>query len=109
MTEQLGKIISVKYGSGGYDDACHGLTVELAIGDGGSRVGDFKGNWTNYPTHAKYTLEEWKQSHLEATLWIMELMKQAKVNDVTKLAGKPVAITLEHNTLKSWRILTEVL
>ena len=42
--------------------------------------------------------------------YISKLLSEAKVDDITKLAGKPVEVTIdEFNSLKSWRILTEVL
>ncbi len=40
---------------------------------------------------------------------IIELLNQAKVDDVSKLKGKPVEIELDGNLLKSWRLLTEVI
>jgi hypothetical protein len=41
--------------------------------------------------------------------YVSKLLKEAKVDSVDKLKGKPVEVTFEGNTLKSWRILTEVL
>lgn len=42
--------------------------------------------------------------------YISKLLADAKVDDVTKLAGKPIELTInKHNSLESWRILTEVL
>jgi hypothetical protein len=41
--------------------------------------------------------------------YISSLLKDAKVDSVDKLKGKPVEVTLDGNQLKSWRILTEVL
>ena len=40
---------------------------------------------------------------------ISKLLQIAKVKEIIKLKGKPVEIEFESNTLKSWRILTEVL
>lgn len=37
------------------------------------------------------------------------ILKAAKVNYVSELINKPVEITLENNTFKTFRILTEVL
>jgi hypothetical protein len=36
-------------------------------------------------------------------------LKDAKVNSVDELKGKPVEVTFDGNMLKEWRILTEVL
>lgn len=107
MDKALGKISRVSYGSGGHDGAMFGLSVTLST-DIGS-VDDFKGWWTSYPAHAKYTKQDWEQAHLKATLEIMELLKQSKKSDVRQLEGVPVEVTFDGMTLKSWRILTEVL
>lgn len=39
---------------------------------------------------------------------VHEILKNAKVNHVSELIGKPVEVTIEHNTFKDFRILTEV-
>jgi hypothetical protein len=38
-----------------------------------------------------------------------KLLKQAKVDSVERLKGKPVEVTFDGNRLEEWRILTEVL
>lgn len=40
---------------------------------------------------------------------VVKLLKGAKVNYVSELIGKPVEITVENNTFKDFRILTECL
>jgi hypothetical protein len=45
----------------------------------------------------------------EIMRYVSKLLKDAKVDSVDKLKGKPVEVTLDGNTLKEWRILTEVL
>ena len=40
---------------------------------------------------------------------LSDVLKQAKVNTIDKLKNIPVEVTLEGNTFKSWRVLTEVL
>ena len=40
---------------------------------------------------------------------VSKYLKEAKVSSVDKLKGIPVEVTFENNTIKSWRILTEVL
>lgn len=40
---------------------------------------------------------------------IEEMMKLAKVDKFSKLAGVPIEVTTENLTIKSFRILTEVL
>lgn len=46
---------------------------------------------------------------VEIVSFIDELLCAAKVNNVSELKGKPVEVTIENNTFKSFRILTEVL
>jgi len=105
---KLGKIQSVKFGSGGYDDAMFGISFTLGGDSWG--VGDFKGQWSGDPIRgAEWTKEDRQERFGEIMVWIMELMATAKVNDITRLAGIPVEVTFDGNTLKSWRILTEVL
>jgi hypothetical protein len=41
--------------------------------------------------------------------YISDLLHDAKVDSVEKLKGVPVEILFEGNTLKEWRIFTEVL
>ena len=41
--------------------------------------------------------------------YLSKLLNDAKVDSVDKLKGIPVEVTLEDNTLKEWRVLTEVL
>lgn len=58
---------------------------------------------------------KWTESERDALLaklmrYISKLLADAKVDDVSKLVGKPIELTInEHNSLESWRILTEVL
>jgi hypothetical protein len=40
---------------------------------------------------------------------VNKLLKDAKVTSIDQLKGKPIEIINEGLTLKSWRILTEVL
>lgn len=41
--------------------------------------------------------------------FISKLLKEAKVDEVYQLKGKPVEVTFEGNMLKEWRLLTEVI
>ena len=40
---------------------------------------------------------------------VNQILKDAKVNYVSELLNKPVEVTIENNTFKDFRILTEVL
>ena len=111
MEKKLGKIESVRFGHGGYQDACIGLSVTLSAKGWG--VGDFKGGWDaeqiKHTEHTKWTEEERDKTYSETMRFLSKLLKEAKVDSVDKLKGVPVEVTLEGMMLKEWRILTEVI
>lgn len=104
---ELGKIKSIEFGSGGYDGAMTGLSVEL--GGQGWGVNDFKGTWSTRSEHAKWTEADQAEIWVETVKLIRDLCEKAKVKNLSGLHGKPVEVTFEGNLLKSWRILEEVL
>lgn len=106
---KLGKIRKVRYGFGGYQDAMFGIGFDLDMK--GSGVGDFWGMWPTsmWSERAQWTKEDAIREHGEIAMRLAKLMKEANVEDVKQLEGIPVEVTLDRNTLKSWRILTEVL
>lgn len=67
----------------------------------------------------KYTVNispecKWKNLNREETVTktieeVDRILKDAKVNYISELLNKPVEITIENNTFKAFRILTEVL
>lgn len=109
--KELGKIKSIRVGMGGYQDAMFGVTFDLG-GDGWG-VSDFWGFWSpsrmKHSEHCKWTEASRLQALTDAFVRLDSLMKSAKVNDSMKLAGIPIEVSFEGTTLKSWRILTEVL
>jgi len=106
--KQLMKITDASYGFGGYQDAMFGLSLTFAGGSLG--VGDFWGFWATEPSeYAKWTTEEQIKFHGENVMRIAQVLKDAKVMTVEQLAGIPVEVTFEGNTLREWRVLTEVL
>lgn len=108
IEKRLGKIQEIYVGSGGYDGAMFGVTVTL----GGSAwgVGDFKGTWSADPSdHAKWTKTDQLKNWGITMEWLKNLLRDANVSTVDGLKNIPVEITMENNTLKSWRILTEVI
>ncbi len=48
-------------------------------------------------------------SNDEIVRYISDLLDKAKVSDIYQLKGIPVEAEFEKNSLKNWRILTEVL
>ena len=111
MEKRLGKITSVKFGHGGYQDACLGLLVSLG-GDGWG-VGDFKGIWDaemiEVSKYTKWTEADRSKGYDETMRFLSKLLKEAKVDSVDRLKGIPVEVTFDGMLLQEWRILTEVI
>ena len=111
MEKKLGKIESVKFGIGGYQDAMIGLHVTL--GNKGWGVSDSRSAWDaetiTWSEHCKWTEAERNDTYAKLVRYVSKLLKDAKVDSVDKLKGIPVEVTFDGNLLKEWRILTEVL
>jgi len=107
----LGKIEKVYFGYGGYQDMQFGLTVVLSF-DGCGSVDFISGGWGETVQVDQYTKWTEKDRQIQRAKMVKEidkLLKDAKVKTIDELKGKPIEITNEGLTLKSWRILTEVL
>jgi hypothetical protein len=108
MEKKLGKIESVQFGLGGYQDCQLGLSITL--GDGGWGVGDFRGNWDaqtiKWSETCKWTEEDRDKGYSETMRFLSKLLKESKVRSVDKLKGIPVEVTFDGNVLKEWRVLT---
>jgi len=106
----LGKIESIKFGLNG---SRIGLFYTLAF----NLCSEVQSSYTVWdPEQVKVTqYARWTEADRDKELtelmrYISKLLADAKVDDVTKLAGKPIELVInEHNSLESWRILTEVL
>ncbi len=111
MEKKLGKITKVSFGHGGYQGAMLGIHFTLESGCRG--VCDTKSTWDSEliecTEYCKWTEEERTETYAEIMRYVSKLLKDAKVSDISRLNGKPVEITFEGNTLKGWRILTEVI
>lgn len=108
MRTEIGKIKTVYFGKGGYDDAMIGITFTL--GGEAWGVGDFWGQWATKITEGTQWTEESRTTKLgETVMRILQLLQDAKVSKVDDLMNIPVEVSFEGNTLKSWRILTEVI
>ena len=105
--KELGRIKSATFGRGGYQDAMIGFAVEL--GGEAWGVSDFVGTWEKRSERAHYSEAEWALQRLAALDRLQETLTAAKKDDVARLVGVPIEATFEGNTLKSWRVLTEVL
>jgi hypothetical protein len=111
MEKKLGKIQDVSFGLGGYQGAMIGIHVTL--GNEGWSVGDSRANWDaeqiECSEYTQWTEEDRDGWYAEIMRYVSKLLEDAKVDSVDKLKGKPVEVTFKGNTLKEWRILTEVL
>ena len=108
MKKSIGKITSVKFGFGGYQDVQFGITLCVDTTDGCACTGDWM--WTNEPDrYTKWTLFDQDKAYTRIMRYVIKLMSDAKVNNVADLEGKPVEATWEGNHLESIRILTEVI
>ena len=106
--KELMRISSAEFGNGGYQDACIGLS--LTFETQGLGTSDFKGGWDFAPSeHAQWTLADQDKEYAEVVRLISDTLKAAKKRYVSELKGVPVEVIFENNTLKSWRILTEVI
>jgi hypothetical protein len=110
MTErkELGFIQKCSFGWGGYQDAMMGLSITLGGQSWG--VGDFKGGWGSTRTeHCKWTEDDRLRDLGGAVMFLKGLLEKAGKQSVEQLVGTPIEATFEGNTLKSWRVLEEVL
>lgn len=80
----------------------------------------FTGNWGGIGCGSKYTVnlnkKAWEKTEenlgdylIKQLEFIDSILKDAKVNTISKLKGKPVEITMKNRTFQDFRILTEVL
>ncbi len=104
---QLGKIQNVSFGRGGYQDGMIGIAFSLGGKSWG--VSDFWGYWSSPPPEgAEWNLADQERELGRVTLRIAQLLRDADVDDVSKLAGVPVEVSFDDNKLVGWRVLTEV-
>ncbi len=112
MRKEIGKIKSVSFGYGGYQDAMFGLSVTLGSDKECWGVGDFNGAWsisTKVTERTKWTEADRREQFADTMVFVNELLIKAKIKNVNELNGIPVEVTFDGNTLKEWRILEEVI
>lgn len=106
----LGKIESIKFG---LDSSRIGLFYTLTF-DKCCETQSSNSVWDpeqiKVTSYTKWTEDDRDVQLAQLMRYISKLLSEAKVNDINKLVGKPIEVTIdEFNSLKSWRILTEVL
>lgn len=112
ITKELGKITSVKFGIGGYQEAMIGLELYFQGSFGG--IGFSKMYWDpnlikRMDGHTQWTEEQRSKFFDEIVRYVSDVLSQAKVDSVEKLKGIPVEVQIEGGRLKDWRVLKEVL
>ncbi len=110
-TTKIGKIKSISFGFGGYQDAMLGLSISLGS-ESGWGVGDFRGGWGPQiacDKYCKWTEADRSEEYAKAVRFVGELLTQAKKDKLSDLQGVPVEVEFDGMTLKSWRILTEAI
>ena len=98
------------FGFGGYQGAQFGLTLGF-YGPGWS-VSTFAGPWARPPRDGDdWTEVDQSAAWAKACILLRETLQAAKKKDVAELEGVPVECVFEEgmHTLKSWRVLTEVI
>jgi hypothetical protein len=109
VRKELGKIKSIRFGMGGYQDAMIGVTFE--IGGQGWGVMDFWGDWgIERSEFAKWSEDDRIQSLGNMVMRVRTLLSDAGKEHLHQLANVPVEVEFKnYSVLKSWRILKEVL
>lgn len=107
--KQLGKVIDVRCGFGGYQDAQIGIGFTLGGNSWGVST-PFYGAWaTKVTEHTKWTEEDRIKQLGESFMKICQWLQDCKVRDVYELKGQPVECVFDGQMLKEWRFLTEVI
>ncbi len=109
LRKELGKISSVSFGFGGYQDCMLGLSMTFSMK--GASVSTFiNGGWVAERSDQASWSEADRSEQQSKMCWeIIRLLEKAKVSDVRDLEGIPVELTFEGIGLLEWRILEEVL
>lgn len=105
MEKQLGKISAVSFGRNADRPFMFGLELTLS----GKNWGTFTSISANTSDNCMWEADERNAAFFEVCKKINKLLEDANVNSVNELVGIPVEVIFENNTLKDYRILTEVL
>ncbi|MEH6891895.1 hypothetical protein V7024_19835 [Bacillus sp. JJ864] len=105
----LGKIVKAEFGAWRDRSFMMGLQLEFRF-DGNCGVNCGGRHLVNISEQCQWDSEEQKHKAFQRVLEETKgILKDAKVNTVSELVGKPIEITIEDQMYKEFRILTEVL
>lgn len=109
--KKLGKIETVSFGHGGYQDACIGIHFTFSFNGTGCCTSKcaWDANMVDASEYTKWTEEDRSKQYDEIVRYISSLLNDAKVNSIDKLKNIPIEAEFDGNALKDWRILTEVI
>lgn len=107
VTKELGKITFAEYGT--IRDYPYWIGLQLGFRMNGSAVMDGGKYTVNISPECKCGKTNREESITKSVEEVNRILKDAKVNYVSELVNKPVEVTMENNTFKDFRILTEVL
>lgn len=104
----LGKITRAEFGTVRDYPFLMGLQLDFSFDGSGCSCG---GKYTvNIGSSCKWNDQNERQAAITKHIdEVYQILTDAKVNYVSQLVGKPVEVTIEDNTFKDFRILTEVL
>ena len=109
MTEKiLGKIRFAKFGTICDYPFLVGLHLGFDLSDGTS-IADGGQYTVNISPACRWETSDRADAMVKMVEFVVKILKDAKVDDVSELIRKPVEVTIENNTFKDFRILTEVL
>lgn len=107
VTKELGKITFAEYGT--IRDYPSWIGLQLGFCMGGSAVMDGGKYTVNISQECKWEKMNREEVITKSVEEVNRILEDAKVNYVSQLVNKPVEVTMENNTFKDFRILTEVL
>ena len=109
MTEKvLGKITSAEYGMVYDYPFLFGIQLTFKLADG-CGIGCGSRYTINISKECRWEKNERQEAITGSVDELYKILSDAKVDHVSGLINKPVEVTIENNTFKDFRILTEVL
>lgn len=104
----LGKISDVRFGFIPDYPFLFGLDLTFKLSDS-SGIGAGGKYTVNISEACKQSEEERNAELINMINQVIKIMKDAKITNISDLKNKPVEVTIDRNTFKDFRILTEVL
>ena len=107
LDKRLGKIDFAEFGT--VKDYPFLMGLQLGFSMSGSGVMDGCKYTVNMSPDCRWEVGTRHTNLAESLDFVAKILKDAKVNYVSELLGKPVEVTLEDGVFKDFRILTDLL